>query len=160
MCIAHDEDTCHYMSGEFGGMASTRVEAKLCPKSHILQHIKRKTLYLFSSSAATQVKRRSTVFSKHRSLLNRWHQRRRRFRICFKNSPKQSLLRLLEKSVIMRRFCYLALTRKTEFVFRRLKNEFRFAGQCKAQVEAKNSIYFFVRFFRQPQQALLCGEAD
>jgi hypothetical protein len=32
MCIAHDEDTCHYMSGEFGGMASTRVEAKLCPK--------------------------------------------------------------------------------------------------------------------------------
>jgi hypothetical protein len=31
MCIAHDEDTCHYMSGEFGGMASTRVEAKLCP---------------------------------------------------------------------------------------------------------------------------------
>jgi hypothetical protein len=30
MCIAHDENTCHYMSGEFGGMASTQVEAKLC----------------------------------------------------------------------------------------------------------------------------------
>ncbi len=31
MCIAHDKDTCYYMSGEFGGIASIRVEAKLCP---------------------------------------------------------------------------------------------------------------------------------
>ena len=31
MCNAHDQDTCHYMSGEFEGKVSTRVEAKLCP---------------------------------------------------------------------------------------------------------------------------------
>ena len=31
MCNAYDQDTCHYMSGEFEGKASTRVEAKLCP---------------------------------------------------------------------------------------------------------------------------------
>ena len=31
MCNIHDQDTCHYMSGEFEGKASTWVEAKLCP---------------------------------------------------------------------------------------------------------------------------------
>ena len=39
MCNAHDQDTCQVdqdtcqvLNGEFGGMASTRVEANLCPK--------------------------------------------------------------------------------------------------------------------------------
>ena len=31
MCIAHDQDTCHILNGEFRARAATRVAAKLCP---------------------------------------------------------------------------------------------------------------------------------
>jgi hypothetical protein len=32
MCIAHDQDTCHILNGEFRARAATWVAAKLCPK--------------------------------------------------------------------------------------------------------------------------------
>ena len=31
MCIAHDQDTCHILNGEFRAKAATRSAAKLCP---------------------------------------------------------------------------------------------------------------------------------
>ena len=34
MCITHDQDTCHVLSGEFGARAATRVAAKHCPFSN------------------------------------------------------------------------------------------------------------------------------
>uniref|UniRef100_A0A2N9ETS6 Uncharacterized protein n=1 Tax=Fagus sylvatica TaxID=28930 RepID=A0A2N9ETS6_FAGSY len=122
MCIAHDEDTCHYMSAP---PHKSNAEA---PFSRFLE------APLSSQPMAPKKKKMLQKFTK------------------------------AELAEVVGKICnyeklLLSCTdhRKTEFVFRRLKNEFRFAGQCKAQVEAKNSIYFFVRFFRQPQQALLCG---
>ena len=34
MTNAHDQNTCHYMSGEFTAMAAIRVAAKLGPKKN------------------------------------------------------------------------------------------------------------------------------
>ena len=31
--LSCDQDTCQVLNGEFGGMASTRVEAQLCPNN-------------------------------------------------------------------------------------------------------------------------------
>jgi hypothetical protein len=40
---AHDQDMCHYMSGEFTAMAATRVAAKHCPKNNKAKY----TTYFF-----------------------------------------------------------------------------------------------------------------
>ena len=35
MCIAHDQDTCHILNGEFRAKVATRVAAKLCPNINV-----------------------------------------------------------------------------------------------------------------------------
>ena len=38
--LSCDQDTCQVLNGEFGGMASTRVEAKLCPVWNLVSDLK------------------------------------------------------------------------------------------------------------------------